>query len=113
MLWKFKNNKNAPETAETICSVYGQGVITDNQVHNWFSKFHFSNMSLRDKPTPGYITDLDQDALRELVECSSHKSSPEIVLISTHPNPQSATTWKRKSEQDGHLGSSYSSWKKN
>ena len=30
ILWKFKNNKNATETIKKICSVYGQGVITDH-----------------------------------------------------------------------------------
>ena len=29
MLWEFKNNKNATRTAKKICSVYGQGDITD------------------------------------------------------------------------------------
>ena len=34
MLWEFKNNKNAIKAAKKICSVYGQGVITDRQVRN-------------------------------------------------------------------------------
>ena len=37
MLWE--NNENATKTAEKISSVYGQGVITDGQVQNWFTKF--------------------------------------------------------------------------
>ena len=32
MLWEFKNNKNATETAQKISCVYGQDVITKRQV---------------------------------------------------------------------------------
>ena len=32
ILWEFKNIKNITETAKEICSVYGQGVITDCHV---------------------------------------------------------------------------------
>ena len=53
MLCEFKNNKNITEIAKNICSVYGQSVITDCQVENWFSKIHFNDMSLKDEPKPG------------------------------------------------------------
>ena len=37
MLWEFNNNKNATETTKKICSVYGQGIITDSQVEKLLS----------------------------------------------------------------------------
>ena len=37
MLWEFKNNKNAIETAKKISCVHGQGVIIEHQVCNRFS----------------------------------------------------------------------------
>ena len=58
MLFKFKNNKNTTETAKKHFSVYGQGVLTDHQIQNWFSKFHSGNISLRDEFRPGYSSDL-------------------------------------------------------
>ena len=39
MLREFKNNKNATKTAKKIFCVYSQGVFTDRQNPNWFSKF--------------------------------------------------------------------------
>ena len=41
---------------------FDQGIITDYQVGNWFSKFRFVNMSLRDKPRIGHLSNLNQDA---------------------------------------------------
>ena len=32
MLWEFKHWNNDTETAEKICSVYGEGTITDRAV---------------------------------------------------------------------------------
>ena len=55
MLGEFKNNKNATESAKKICSVYGQGVITECQVWNYFSKFPSGDTSLKDEPRPGLI----------------------------------------------------------
>ena len=39
MLWEFKQGKNAMERVKKICSVYGEGTITDQAVRNWFVKF--------------------------------------------------------------------------
>ena len=34
MLWEFKNNKNATETARKISCIYSEGVITELYVRN-------------------------------------------------------------------------------
>ena len=49
MLWEFKQGNNAMETAEKICSVYGEGTITDWAVQNWFVKFCSRDMSLKNR----------------------------------------------------------------
>ena len=79
MLWEFKNNKNAIESAK-FPSVYGQGVMSYYQVRNRFSKFCSGNTSLRDEPRQGYTFNFNQDALREMVECNSSKSTQELPL---------------------------------
>ena len=75
MLWEFKNNNNTTETVKKVCSVYGQHVITDCKVPNWFPS---SDTSLTDEPKPEH-SDIDQAALRELVECIAFR---EIVNFS-------------------------------
>ena len=56
-LWEFKINKNASETAKKIYRAYDQCVL------------------------PRRSSDLDQDALRESVECNSHKTWIQHIPI--------------------------------
>ena len=62
MLWEFKHGNNAMETAEKICSVYGECTITDRAVRSWFVKFCSGGTSLENKPRPGRTSDFDDDA---------------------------------------------------
>ena len=80
ILWDFKNNKNITEIVKNISCVYCQGVITDRQVQNWFSKFCSGDMSLWDEHRPGCSSDRHHNSLRELVECNPHKSTWELAL---------------------------------
>ena len=109
ILWEFKNNKNTTtETAKKICSVHGQGVITYCWVRNQFSKFPSGDTSWKMNPRRERLSDLNQDALKELVECNPQKSSQESVPdFNTSKSTICCHLKKnRKSEQDGHLDSS-------
>ena len=74
-MWEFKQGNNAMETAEKICSVYGEGTITDRAVQNWFVKFCSGDTSL----TPGRSLDFNAEALKSLVECNAHQSTRELA----------------------------------
>ena len=39
MLYYFKKGKNAAETQEKICAVYGEDAVTDQMSQKWFAKF--------------------------------------------------------------------------
>ena len=80
ILCEVKINKNASEAVKKICSVYGQGVIIDCQVRNWFSKFCSGDTSLRDEPSAERPLDLNQECLREVLEC---KSTQKYSRLST------------------------------
>ena len=70
--------KNATETAEKICSVYGEVTITDRAVWNWFVKFRSGETLLNDKPRPGRSSEFDAEALKSLVECNARQSTREL-----------------------------------
>ena len=51
-----------------IFSNYGQGIISDCQHGNLFSKFPSGNTELGNKPSLGHSSHLDKDVSRELME---------------------------------------------
>ena len=82
MLWEFKQGNNATETAEnicSICSVYGDGTITDRAVRNWFVKFRSGDTSLKDEPRQGRSSDFDAETLKALVECNARQSTQKLA----------------------------------
>ena len=103
ILFEFKNYKNVKETAKKIC---GQVCITEHRVWNWFSKFHSDNTSLRSKLRSRCSSNLNQDALRELVECNLHKNTWELAPDCNISQSTICHHLKkdRKSEQGGAFG---------
>ena len=79
MLREFKQGNNATETAEKICSVYGECTISDRAIQNWFVKFRSEDTSMKDEPRPGRSSDFDDDALKVLVECNPCQSTQELA----------------------------------
>ena len=108
MLWEFKQGNNATETDEEICSVYGEGTITDRAVWNWFVKFRSGDTSLKDEPRPGCSSDFDDDALKALVKCSPCQSTWKLAdKLNTS---QSTICHHLESQQAGCLWSTCSQW---
>ena len=80
VMWEFKNDKNATETPKKISSGYSQDVITYCHVWDWFSKLHSGDRSPRDESRPGCSSNIDQDALRELMPFNPHKNTQKLTL---------------------------------
>ena len=89
MLWLLKKNKDVTETVKKMSSVNDEGVITDHQVGNWFSKFCSGDTLLRDDLRLERSSDVEQDALTDIVEYNQRKSTRELAL---NLNPQTAAT---------------------
>ena len=67
--------------------------MTDLQVRNWFSKCNSSYTAVGNKLKPEDSLDFDQDALKELVESNSHKSSQNIFLYNLLPLEKRREKW--------------------
>ena len=52
-LYYFKNGKNAPATHKKICTVFGEGAVTDRTCQTWFAKFRAGDFLLEDAPRSG------------------------------------------------------------
>ncbi|XP_015181327.1 PREDICTED: histone-lysine N-methyltransferase SETMAR-like [Polistes dominula] len=75
MLWEFKQGNSAKVTAEKICRVYGEGLITDRAVRNWFVKFRSGDMTLKDEPRAGRPSDFDDNLLKAVLEQNPRQST--------------------------------------
>ncbi|CAK9820139.1 Histone-lysine N-methyltransferase SETMAR [Anthophora quadrimaculata] len=79
MLWEFKQGNSAKATAEKICSVYGEGLITDLAVRNWFIKFRSGDTTLKDEPRAGRLSDFDDNLLKAILEQNPRQSTRGIA----------------------------------
>ena len=81
MLYYFKKGKNAAETQEKICAVYGEGAVTDWMCQNWFAKFHAGDSSLDGAPQLGRPIEADSDQIETLIENNQHYTMWEIANL--------------------------------
>ena len=66
-LYYFKKSKNW-NARKKICTVYGEGVVTDRMYQKWFAKFHAGDFSLVESPWSGSSVELDSDQIKTLIE---------------------------------------------
>ncbi|XP_043494577.1 histone-lysine N-methyltransferase SETMAR-like [Polistes fuscatus] len=75
MLWEFKQGNSSKATAENICRVYGEGLITDWTVRNLFVEFHSGDMTLKDEPREERPSDFDDNLLKTILEQNPRQST--------------------------------------
>ena len=68
MLYYFKKSKNATETQEKICAVYGERTETDWTYQKWFAKFRAGDFSLDAAPWSGRPDEVDSDQIETWIE---------------------------------------------
>ena len=81
MLYYFKKGKNATETHNKICAVYGEGDVTDLTCQKWFVKFCAGDFSLDDAPQSGRPIEVDSDQIETLIENNQRYTTREIADI--------------------------------
>jgi len=52
MLFFYRKDKNATQTANKICAVYGEGAIAERTVRKWFARFKAGDFNLNDQERP-------------------------------------------------------------
>jgi histone-lysine N-methyltransferase SETMAR len=78
MLYEFRKNNNASVATKNICAVY-ENAVSVWTVRRWFEKFRSGDFSLDDEPGRGRKTELDIDALKELVESDPRQTTREMA----------------------------------
>ena len=68
MFYYFKKGKNVTETQKKICTVYGEGAVTDGMCQKWFVKFHAGDFSLNNAPQLGRPLEVDSNQVKMFIE---------------------------------------------
>ena len=70
MLYFYKKGKNTTEMQKKkkICTVYGEGAVTDWTCQKWFEKFCAGDFSMDDAPHSGGPVEVDSDQIQTLTE---------------------------------------------
>ena len=71
MLYYFKKGKNATEMQKKICTVYGEGAVTDKTCQKWFTKFRARDFSLADASWSYRPVEVDSNQIETLIEQST------------------------------------------
>ena len=69
-----------------ICTVYGEGAVTDRTCQKWFVKFHAGDFLLYDAPWLCRPVEVDSNQINTLVENSQCSITQEKLTYSKYPN---------------------------
>ena len=64
-----------------MCTVYGEGAVTDRTCQKWFVKFHAGDFLLDDAPWSGRPVEIDSDQMKTLIENNQRYTMQEIAGI--------------------------------
>ena len=61
-MFYYRKGKNAVQERRKLIDVYGEGVLTVRQCHNWFAKFRFGNFNVVDASRSRWSVEADKEA---------------------------------------------------
>ena len=79
MLYDFTKYKNAAEKQKQICTVCGEGAVTDQMCQKWFVMFYAEDFLLDDALRLGRPVEVDSDQIETLIENDQHSTMWESL----------------------------------
>uniref|UniRef100_A0A1I7TUF6 HTH_48 domain-containing protein n=1 Tax=Caenorhabditis tropicalis TaxID=1561998 RepID=A0A1I7TUF6_9PELO len=79
-LWYgFKQHKTASESFRTLSKVFGDEVLTQTQVYEWFEPFKNGDDSLEDHGRQNSPQTIDNDILKQVIESDPSQTTRELA----------------------------------
>ena len=78
LIFYFRKQKKAIETAKMLRDVYGHEVLKDRECQNWFYKFRSGDFSLKDEQRSGRPNEVDDDQIKAIIKSDRHVTVREI-----------------------------------
>ena len=81
MLYDFRAGLKAAESHRRLCKAFLPDVVSKQTVKNWFKRFKSGNYSIDDETRSGRPSELDNQALQQLVESNPRWTTYEVAAI--------------------------------
>ena len=81
MVYHFKKGRNATQTAQKICGVYGSDAVTERVVQKWFARFRSGDFCVQDQPRSGRPGTVDAELIVAAVDSNPHLTVAEIQAV--------------------------------
>lgn len=78
LLFAFNQGCKATKAARDICTVYGEGAISERTVQKWFSRFADGNFELADYSRSGRPVELDEKQLNHILREDPRQTTREL-----------------------------------
>ena len=79
LLYEFKLGTSASSAFRKLCTVFGEGAVSERTAGNWFQKFCSGNETLEDEPQAGQPISLNNGGLKAAVESDSCLTCHELT----------------------------------
>lgn len=79
MLYDYRSDLKAIESHRRLSSAFGDNIVPQATVYDWYRRFKDGDESLEDQPRSGRPSDFDEVALRNLVESNPSQSVRELA----------------------------------
>ena len=66
-------------TCRRICAAFGGNCVSDRTAQEWFKRFGGGDFFLEDKPRSGCPMQFNEEALRQMLEQKSRKTTRELA----------------------------------
>ena len=79
MIYEIRVGLKAAESYRRLCQAFGQDVVSQQTVNNWFKRFKSGNYKIEDETRSGRPSELDDQALQQLVQSNSRQATHEMA----------------------------------
>lgn len=79
VLYDYRLGVSAAESHRRLCQAFGAEVVGRRTVYNWYQRFESGDFCVEDKTHTGRPAELDNDALRSLVEANPKVTVRELA----------------------------------
>ncbi|XP_014487330.1 PREDICTED: histone-lysine N-methyltransferase SETMAR-like [Dinoponera quadriceps] len=79
MLFYYRNGKNATQTRNKICAVYGEDAVSERMCQKWFAKFRSGEVDIEDASRSGRPVTTDVDQITALIASDRQIATREIA----------------------------------